>query len=111
LVEPAGPNNVLDVRLDGKSPLNLKNMSICGTGIFSLPIAPSLAPKNAAPKTTNSSQKPANQWAMFPKETVTLNPPNHALKLAPFHADPNPEPSVKIVKTFELFAKPLMREI
>ena len=48
---------------------------------------------------------------MFPKETVTLNPPNHALKLAPFHADPNPEPSVKIVKTFELFAKPLMREI
>ena len=24
LVEPAGPNNVLDVRLDGKSPLNLK---------------------------------------------------------------------------------------
>jgi hypothetical protein len=34
LVEPAGPNNVLDVRLDGKSPLNLKICQYVGLTPF-----------------------------------------------------------------------------
>ena len=37
LDEPAGPNNVLDVRLDGKSPLNLKICQYVGLTPFLTP--------------------------------------------------------------------------